>query len=122
MPKPYSYDLRKKVIEAIVEDGMKKSEVSQLFKISRNTIDLWLKRFAETGDYKAKPNQPGGSGHKITDWERFREFARIHGDKTQVEMAQLWEGDISDRTIGRALQKIGFTRKKRPTATYNVIR
>ena len=46
MPKPYSYDLRKKAIEALEQDGMKKSEVSQLFNIRRNTIDLWLKRQA----------------------------------------------------------------------------
>jgi hypothetical protein len=37
-------------------------------------------------------------------------------DKTQVEMAKLWSGQISARTISRALQKIGFTRKKRPMA------
>ena len=112
MPKPYSYDFRKKVIEAIVLDGWKKSEVSQLFNISRNTIDLWLKRKAETGDYQALPNQPKGNSHKITDWEKFREFAVVHGDKTQAEMAQLWHGEISERTISRALKKIGFTRKK----------
>jgi hypothetical protein len=39
--------------------------------------------------------------------------ASSHGDKTQVEMAKLWDGEISDRTISRALKKIGFTRKKR---------
>ncbi len=126
MPKPYSYDLRQKVIQVIEFDGLKKSEASQLFSISRNTIDLWLKRQAETGDFRALPNQPPGNGHKITDWEKFREFAEAHGDKTQVEMAQLWEGQISDseallrsadRTISRALKKIGFTRKKRPMAT-----
>jgi transposase len=110
MPKPY--DLRKKVIEAIEQDGMKKSEVSQLFNISRNTIDLWLKRQAETRDYQALPNQPLGNNNKIADWEKFRAFAKIHGDKTQVEMAKLWSGEISDRTISRALQKIGFTQKK----------
>jgi len=38
------------------------------------------------------PNQPTGNGHKITDWEKFRKFAQAHGDKTQVEMASLWEG------------------------------
>jgi hypothetical protein len=27
-------------------------------------------------------------------------------------MAELWEGEISDRTISRGLKKIGFTRKK----------
>jgi transposase len=116
MAKPYSYDLRQKVIEAIKLDGLKKSEASELFNISRNTIDLWLKRLSETGDYQAKPNQPPGNGHKITDWEEFREFASSHGDKTQVEMAKLWKEQISDRTISRALKKIGFTRKKRPTA------
>jgi hypothetical protein len=43
--------------------------------------------------------------------------AKTHGDKTQVEMASLWDGEISSRTISRALRKISFTRKKRPTAT-----
>lgn len=100
MPKPYSYDLRQKVIQAIKFDGLKKSEASQLFNISRNTIDLWLKRQANTGDFQALPNQPPGNGHKITDWEKFREFASSHGDKTQVEMASLWEGQISDGYAG----------------------
>jgi transposase len=119
MPKPYSYDLRQKVIQAIKLDGLKKTEASLLFNISRNTIDLWLKRLSVTGDFQSLPNQPPGNGHKITDWEKFREFAQVHGDKTQVEMASLWEEPISDRTISRALKKIGFTRKKRPMATRN---
>jgi len=89
MAKPYSYDLRQKVIQAIKLDGLKKSEASQLFNISRNTIDLWLKRLSQTGDYQAQPNQPPGNGHKITNWQEFCEFAKAHGDKTKVEMASL---------------------------------
>jgi transposase len=119
MPKPYSYDFRQKVIQAIELDGLKKCEASELFNISRNTINLWLQRKAETGDVQALPNRPRGNNHKIKDWEQFRAFAKTHGDKTQVEMAQLWQGEISERTISRALQKIGFTRKKRPMATSN---
>ena len=122
MPKPYSYDLRQKVIQAIELDGLKKTEASQLFNISRNTIDLWLKRLAVTGDFQALPNQPPGNGHKITDWEKFRSFARSHGDKTQAEMASMWSEQISDRTISRALKKIGFTRKKRPMATVSAMK
>jgi len=76
-------------------------------------------RKAETGDYCAKPNKPPGNGHKITDWDKFREFAQKHGEQTQVEMAARWDTSISARTISRALQKIGFTRKKRLTATVN---
>lgn len=112
MAKPYSYDFRQKVIEAITLDGLKKSEASQLFNISRNTINLWLKRLQETGDFQALPNQPPGNNHKIVDWSNFEEFARTNGDKTQEEMAQLWPEAISSRTISRGLKKIGFTRKK----------
>lgn len=50
-----------------------------------------------------------GNGHKITDWEKFREFARTHGDKTQVEMAQLWEGEISDTCFAHASRTHDFT-------------
>ena len=107
------------MIQAIELDGLKKQFASELFNISRNTIDLWLKRKAETGDVQALPNRPPGNNHKIKDWARFRAFALTHGDKTQVEMAQLWQGDISAGTISRALKKIGFTRKKRLTATSN---
>ncbi len=34
--------------------GMGKTQVSRIFKISRNTIDLWLKKREETGDYRAE--------------------------------------------------------------------
>lgn len=74
-------------------------------------------RKTKTGDYKALPNQPAGNGHKITDWNNFSKFVEIHGDKTQVEMAQLWPEQISERTISRALKKIGFSRKKKLTVT-----
>lgn len=68
MAKAYSYDFQQKVMQAIELDGLKKSEASQLFNISRNTINLWYQRQAETGDIKAKSkpvHQPSG---KITDW------------------------------------------------------
>ncbi len=113
MPKPYSYDLRQKVIQSIELGEMNKSQASVAFQISRNTIDLWFKIKASTGDYQAKPNLPQGNGHKITDWEKFKEFIKVNGEKTQVEMAKLWAEDISSRTISRGLEKIGFTRKKK---------
>jgi transposase len=122
MAKAYSYDFRQKVTQAIELDGFKKSEVSQFFNISRNTIDLWLKRKAATGDVQAKQRQATSPRQKITDWDKFRAFAKEHGSKTQVEMAALWEGSISDRTISRALATIGWTRKKRRMGIANGMR
>ncbi|MGK7890367.1 MAG: IS630 transposase-related protein, partial [Leptolyngbyaceae cyanobacterium] len=112
MPAPYDYDLRRKAVDA-VHRGEKKSTVSRMFKISRNTLDLWLKRTAATGDCQANKQYQKGYGHKITDWDKFRAFAEQHGDKTQAQMAQLWGHGISQQTISVALAKIGFSRKKK---------
>src|SRR6478672_2627405 len=110
MTSPYSYDLRGKILQAI-DGGMTKSQASRVFSISRNTINFWLKRREETGDYKAKDKYQKGYVPKTADLEDFREFARRHGKKTQAEMAQAGNSEISARTIGKALKKIGFTRK-----------
>ncbi len=112
MANPYSYDLRKKVIEAIELNGMKRCEASAAFNISRNTINTWFQRRAKTGDFQPKVRQQQEKRQKITDWEKFQAFVEENGDKTQAEMAKLWEDEISERTICRALKKIGFTRKK----------
>lgn len=122
MAKAYSYDLRKKVIRAIELDGMRKSEAAQVFQLSRNTIALWLKRQAETGDYQAKSNRPHRTTDKITDWDKFAQFAKTHGDKTQAQMAALWFEEIGTRTISRALHKLGLSRKKRPMATASAMK
>lgn len=112
MAQPYRYDFRQKVIQAIERDGLKQSEASQLFNISRNTIDLWFKRKAATGDVQAKQRQAASKRQQSTDWEQFRAFAKTHEAQTQVEMAHLWQGESSDRTLARALPKLGWTRKK----------
>ena len=67
MAKPYSYDLRRKVIDAIELDGMKRCEASEHFHISRNTINQWFQLKAETGDVNPKVREPTGHCHKITD-------------------------------------------------------
>jgi len=119
MAKAYSEDFRQKVMQAIELDGLKKCEASQLFNISRNTINLWCQRKAQTGDVKPKPRKASQHKGKINDWQKFQTFVKEHGDKTQSEMAELWDGEISQRTISRALQKIGHTRKKKHTGIVN---
>lgn len=122
MAKPYSDDFRQKEMQAIEWEGLKKSEASQLFNSSRNPINLWFQRQAESGDVKAKPRQAAQQNGKITDGEKLRAFVQEHRDKTQAEMAQLWAGEISQRRISRALQKSGHTRKKTPRGILNAMK
>jgi len=120
MSAPYSYDLRQKATRA-VKRGERKSDVCRMLKISRNTLDLWLKREEETGDCRAITHFQKGCRHKITDWERFRAFAQTHGHKTQGQMAKLWGDNVTQQNISDALRKLGLSRKKRPTAIENVM-
>jgi transposase len=118
MPAPYSYDLRQKAIEAF-KSGERKSDGCRMFDISCNTLDLWLKREAQTGDYQAITHFQKGYQHKITDWKRFEEFVRKHGGKTQTEMAKLWGDNVTQQNISDALMKLGLSRKKRLTDMEN---
>jgi len=115
MPSPYSDDLRQKVLDAL-DSGHRKSHVSCLFNISRNTIDLWLKRREETGSVSAIRDYRRGPQGKIADFEQFRAFACEHGHLTQKDMAAHWHEPMSDYVISKALRRIGFTRKKRVMA------
>ena len=121
MPAPYSLDLRQKAIAA-VESGQSKVVVSQLLGIARSTLTEWHNQYRSHGEVAPKHGYQQGHSHKITDWHAFRAFAEAHGEKTQAEMAQLWPGEISEDTLGRALKRSGFTRKKRRMSTPNEIR
>ena len=122
MAQPYSEDFRQKVIDAIELNGLTKREVSEGFNISRNTIHLWCRQKAATGHLKAKARAKPNQRAKIKDWQVLRDFVKQHPDQTQAELAELWPESISQRTISRALQTIGVTRKKRRMATINEMR
>jgi transposase len=58
MPKPYSDDLRERVIEA-VEAGSSRREAAESFNLSPSSAVKWLQRWRDSGSAKAKPS--GGS-------------------------------------------------------------
>jgi len=121
MPAPYSEDLRRKALAA-VKGGERKTDVSKMFNISRNTLDLWLKREQETGEVRAIKNYQQGCRHKIRDWERFSGFIEKHGGKTQAQWAKLWGDGVTQQNVSAALQKLGISRKKSPTDIENAMR
>ncbi|MGL5079350.1 MAG: IS630 family transposase, partial [Waterburya sp.] len=111
MPAPYSYDLRKKAVNAY-DRGEKKIAICRLMNISRNTLDLWLKREQKTGDFKANAKRPARKNRKIQDLERFKQFVQQHQDKTQKQMASLWGENLTQQNCSDGMKKLGITRKK----------
>ena len=114
MPAPYSYDLRTKAVNAYYR-GEKKIAICRLMKISRNTLNLWLERERETGDFQASANHPTRENRKIQDWERFNQFVKQHKDKTQQQIADLWGENLTQQNVSDGIKKLGITRKKKLT-------
>src|SRR5262245_37423195 len=54
MPKPYSVDLRARVIEE-VETGASRREAAERYGISPSVVVIWVQRFEETGSVAEKP-------------------------------------------------------------------
>lgn len=74
MPTPYSDHLRQKALEASAR-GERQGCVSQMFNISRNTVDLvGLKRREATGSPSASRNYQRGPSPKIENLAQFRAF------------------------------------------------
>lgn len=95
--------------------GQRKTEVCHLLKISRNTLDLWLKRDTQTGDVRPSSPQKKGTAPKIKDAEKFRKFVKENQGKAQSKMAELWGDNVTQQNISYACQKLGITRKKKLT-------
>ena len=68
MPKPYSGDLRARVIEEIVT-GASRREAAERYGISASVVVVWAQRFEKTGSVAAKPS--GGSTSPLEDHADF---------------------------------------------------
>jgi transposase len=78
--------------------------------MSIRTVQRWLKMWSESGDYRPKRNDQKGHSAQITDLEGFRQFVEANPGLTQKEMGVIL--GVSHTTVGQALKKINFTRKK----------
>jgi transposase len=114
--KPYSRDLRLKVLEAI-DRGMSRREVAEVFGVSVPTIKRWLKRRRETGGVEAKPN-PGPPARKGVALEgALPAQLDANPDFTLEEHRELFEDtygiSVSTASISRAFERLGLPLKKR---------
>ncbi len=58
MPRPYSMDLRARVVRAVEEEGLSRRQAAERFDIAPSTAVHWLRRYRERGS--VAPGQMGG--------------------------------------------------------------
>ncbi len=104
--KPYSKDLRLRVLSA-VDAGKPREEVARTFSVSMPTIKRWLRRRRETGDVKSKPipGRPSRKGKMLEEW--LPKQLEANDDLTLEEHREAFEEEfeqsVSTSTIGRAI-------------------
>ena len=118
MPSPYSNDFRRKIMEAVQKGGSCR-QVAEQFGVSPSCVIKLMQRYRATGD--VSPAQFGGfkksplPGHE----EEIREWIAADSDLTieAIGVRLAARGTRTSRAaICRYLQKLGLTRKKRPSA------
>jgi transposase len=109
-------DLREHVLQA-VDKGYPRNEIIKLFGVSRATIKRYLKQRRETGEVKVRPI-PGRPSKKFAPLQAgLTAQLQAYPDATLEFHCQLWKQEhgqqVSTTTMGRAIRRMGWTRKKR---------
>jgi len=123
--KPYSKDLRLRVLAA-VDRGMPKKEAARIFGFSEPTIRRYLRLHRETGDVEPKP-MPGPPARKGKALEAaLPAQAKANPDLTLQEHCELFEETegvrVSTATMSRAFERLGLPLKKSPSRPPSVTR
>jgi putative transposase len=104
MGKPYSMDLRERVVAAVLTGGMSCNRAAKQFGIGISTAINWVKRLRETGS--VAPGQMGGhkppaisGAHRVWLLERIKEgdftlrglVAELAARGLKVDYRSVWE-------------------------------
>ena len=116
--KAYDIELRKRIIQ-YYERTQAKLKTCQLFSISRPTLDRWLAQQATEGHFHPRPSGwQQGYGHKVTDLAEFKRWLVQQRFDRIVDLVPLFEQhygvSISERNLGKWLERAHWSRKKRP--------
>src|ERR1700730_16791168 len=119
MGKPYSDDLRERVVAAI-ESGDTREEVAELYNMALSTVGGFIKRKRETGS--VSPDKFGG--YKTFSLEPHtdlvRELVAQQPDRTLAELRDRCAKEqvrVSQSAISRFLHHITLTFKKKRACT-----
>ena len=117
--KPYSIDLREKVVSAIEKGEGSFRKVAQRFAVSKNCVERWVTQKRTEGHLV--PRKQGGSVSSVIEHEA--QLMAIFEKQTDATLAEycellaeatgLW---VSPSTMCRTFQRLNLPRKKKRSA------
>jgi transposase len=113
----YSLDLRERIVRA-VEAGTPRPEVARTFGVGVATVGRYV-RLGRAGALapRSSPGRPARIGPAA--WPALRAQLAAAPDATLAEHCATWGraqgARVSEATMHRAIARLGWTRKKRPS-------
>jgi transposase len=116
MPKPYSQDLRDRVIDAVERGEMSRRAAARHYAVSESVATKWLERVERDGS-RAPVGHGGHRASKLAPHRDFLEAART--EKPDITLQALCDRLSAERRVkadtsmmSRFFRKIGVTVKK----------
>ena len=116
--KPYSIDLRQKVLDAHLKNQTSIREIAEKFGVSDSFVRKLLKRHQETGGIEPKPHS-GGASAKLTEehYVLVESMIAENNNITLVVLCKQIEAKtgirVSVTTMCRILQKLKLGKNKK---------
>jgi transposase len=125
MAKPYSQDLRDRVIDAVRTGKMSRRASARHYAVSESVAVKWLERVERHGSREPV----GHGGHRASKLMAHREFLMVaRAEKSDITLQALCDRLLAQRGVkadtsmmSRFFRKIGVTFKKRPSSRASAI-
>jgi len=115
--KPYSLDMRQKIINSYEAGNTSIRKVAARFQVSKSTVQELLKRKRETGELFPRQAKGGKPSQLLGQEQQIKEMVAEHPDYQLAEYCEYWEEKtgvrLSESAMCRFLQKQQLTMKKK---------
>jgi putative transposase len=116
--KPYSIDLRQKIVDAYSNQEGSYRQLAQRFRVSFSFVKRLLKRYKDTGKMEPKPH--GGGQRSKLEPKQLEIVGQLVQEDNDAILEELCESfyqktqlRVSRATMGRIVEKLNLTRKKK---------
>jgi len=121
--RPYSQDLREKVMRAVAQDKHPNREIAETLSLSEPTIERWTRRQRETGSVAALAHA-GGVARILAPHQTFlRDAVAAQPDISLDELCGRVQTElglsVSGSMVSRELTRLHLGRKKSHSTTRN---
>ena len=115
--RPYSLDLRQKIIDTYLEGKLSQRQIAEQFRVAYSFVRKLTKQYRETGDIQPKQRlKQTPTKLNETQLITLQQLVKQHNDATLAELCDLLEEAVGIRisvtTMFRMLQKLKITLKK----------